>query len=66
LTDLSKIDDKVRFDAIDFLTDIESERLTYLGRTMFARRSGPGSAVRCLPKRWVWRLRSISQDTMVL
>jgi AraC family transcriptional regulator len=42
--DLSETDVSLRFDAIDFLIDIESERLTYLGRTMLREAIQPGFA----------------------
>jgi AraC-like DNA-binding protein len=42
--DLSEIDDGLRFEEIDFLTDIGSERLTYLGQTMLREAIQPGFA----------------------
>ncbi len=44
LSDLQEIDSRLRFDGIDFLTSIESERLSYLGRTMFREAVQPGFA----------------------
>jgi AraC family transcriptional regulator len=43
-TDLSEIDGRLRFDDIDFLTDIVSERLAYLGRAMLHEAIKPGFA----------------------
>jgi AraC family transcriptional regulator len=42
--DLSETDVSLRFDAIDFLIDIESERLTYLGQAMLREAMQPGFA----------------------
>jgi hypothetical protein len=44
LADLSNTESELRFDEIDFLIDIESERLTYLGRTMLREAIQPGFA----------------------
>jgi AraC family transcriptional regulator len=42
--DLSETDVSLRFDAIDFLIDIESARLTYLGQAMLREAMQPGFA----------------------
>ncbi len=42
--DLSGVDNQLQFDEIEVLTDIQSERLSYLGRTMFREAIQPGFA----------------------
>jgi AraC family transcriptional regulator len=39
---LSETDESLRFSDVDYLTDIQSERMTYLGRSMFREAVAPG------------------------
>jgi AraC family transcriptional regulator len=41
---LSETEDGFRFDDIDYITDIQSERMTYLGRSMYREAVAPGFA----------------------
>jgi AraC-like DNA-binding protein len=41
---LSETDESLRFSDVDYLTDIQSERMTYLGRSMYREAIAPGFA----------------------
>jgi len=43
-TGLSETEESLRFSDVDYLTDIQSERMTYLGRSMYRETVAPGFA----------------------